>query len=75
MKPVVNELKQEYADRIEFRAVDIDEASNEKISRKYRVLGVPTYVFLDGNEELLFSRLGLRSKDRMVEDLNKLLTP
>jgi thiol-disulfide isomerase/thioredoxin len=75
MKPVVNELKQEYADRIEFRAVDIDEASNEKISRKYRVLGVPTYVFLDGNEELLFSRLGLRSKDRMVEDLDKLLTP
>jgi thiol-disulfide isomerase/thioredoxin len=75
MKPVVNELKREYADRIEFRAVDIDEAVNEKISRKYRVLGVPTYVFLDGNEELLFSRSGLRSKDRMVEDLDKLLTP
>jgi thiol-disulfide isomerase/thioredoxin len=75
MKPVVNELKQEYADRIEFRTVDIDEAANEKISRKYRVLGVPTYVFLDGNEELLFSRSGLRSKDRMVEDLDKLLTP
>jgi thiol-disulfide isomerase/thioredoxin len=75
MKPVVNELEQQYAGRVEFRAIDVDELANEKISRKYRVLGVPTYVFLDGNEELIFSRSGLRSKERMIEDLDKLVTP
>jgi thioredoxin-like negative regulator of GroEL len=75
MKPVVNELEQQYAGRIDFRAIDIDELANEKIGRKYRVSGVPTYVFLDGNEELIFSRSGLRSKERMTEDLDKLLTP
>jgi thiol-disulfide isomerase/thioredoxin len=75
MKPVVNELEQQYENRIEFRAIDIDDVANEEISRKYRVLGVPTYVFLDGNEELIFSRMGLRSKDRMIGDLDTLLQP
>ncbi len=75
MKPVVNGLEQTYGDRIEFRRVDIDDEQSDKISRKYRVSGVPTYVFLDGNEDLIFSRVGGRSEERLTGDFELLLKP
>jgi thiol-disulfide isomerase/thioredoxin len=75
MKPIVNGLEQKYGEQIEFRRVDIDDEQSDKISRKYRVSGVPTYVFLDGNEELIFSRSGGRTEARMASDLELLLQP
>jgi thioredoxin-like negative regulator of GroEL len=75
MEPVVRGLEKQFGGRVEFRRLDIDASENQKFSKKYKVSGVPTYVFLDGNEELLFSRSGERSAEVMEKDLNRILQP
>jgi hypothetical protein len=75
MKPVVNGFEREFGDRVEFRRIDIDDAKNAEIVKKYKVSGVPVYVFLDGAEETLFSHSGPRTPDQLNKDLKKLLQP
>ncbi len=75
MKPVVNRFEREFGDRVEFRRIDIEDPGNAEIVRKYKVSGVPVYVFLDGNGETLFSHYGSRTPDQLKSDLKKLLQP
>jgi thioredoxin-like negative regulator of GroEL len=75
MKPVVNGFEREYGDRVDFRRIDIDDENNAEIVQKYKVSGVPVYVFLDGNEEALFTHSGSRTPDQLKSDLKKLLQP
>ena len=47
MRPVVNGLQEKYGDRVAFAGVDYYDESNRQLSRKYEVLGHPTFVILD----------------------------
>ena len=48
MAPVVEELSEEYADRLVFGKVDIDE--NMPLAQQYRVMSIPTFILYKNGE-------------------------
>lgn len=69
IKPMIEELAEEYAGRIKFIEVDIDTTS---IASKYMVRGVPTMLFIkDGH--VVNTIVGAQTKNRVQLALDTLL--
>ncbi|MBP3228698.1 MAG: thioredoxin [Bacteroidaceae bacterium] len=68
--PIVEELAQEYAGRVEVVAVDVDEC--EELAFKYQVRNIPTILFIkDG--EIVSKQVGAAQKAAFVEKTEALL--
>ncbi len=68
--PVVEELADEYADRISFGKVDVDQ--NPKIASQYGIMSIPSLlIFKDG--KLVSNIVGFRPKDQMKKNLDDVL--
>lgn len=68
--PVLQELAAEYAGRLAFVELDVDE--NPATAAAYGVLGMPTLmVFRDGQP--IASLVGARPKFRLAEELERIL--
>lgn len=74
MKPVVGRLEEEFAGRVEFRALNIDEASTIDAQQKYRFIGQPQFVVLSRAGEILVSRNGVVPFETLKADIEKALT-
>lgn len=65
--PLIEELAQEYEDRITFVKVDVDQ--NAKIASQYRIMSIPTLIlFKDGKP--LFNIVGFRPKAELKQSLD-----
>lgn len=73
MKPVVNRLEQEYEGRVEFRPINIDDASSQTAKDKYRFLGQPQFVLVGGQDTVLSSRNGMQSYEQLKKDIEAAL--
>lgn len=73
MKPVVGRLEEEFAGRVEFRALNIDESSTIDAQQKYRFIGQPQFVVLDRAGEILISRNGIIPFETLKADIEKAL--
>ncbi|MFC1463710.1 MAG: thioredoxin family protein [Candidatus Brachytrichaceae bacterium NZ_4S206] len=73
MKPVVNRLEEEFGDRVEFRALNIDEASSKEAMAKYKFVGQPQFVIVAPNGEVVASRNGMQTYDRLKADIEAAL--
>ncbi len=64
MKPILDELRQEYSGRlqVDFIDVEVDRAA----SREYRIRVIPTQVFLDANGNELFRHEGFFPKEEIL---------
>ena len=62
--PVLEELEQEYGDKIKVVKVNIDKEI--ELAREYRVATIPTMMVFE-NGELRDSVIGYHSKDELVE--------
>lgn len=64
-KPIIEELKKEYAGVVDVIAIDVDQ--DGELAKRYEVKVIPTLVMLDaaGNEVERFT--GLTQKDKLVE--------
>ena len=69
-KPIIEELEKEYADRVQFRVVDVDE--NQALAREYSIHAIPTIAVL-ANGELVSSFVGLTSKEKLQTEIEKYL--
>ena len=68
IKPILEEIAQNYDDRVDVHKVDVDE--NQSLARQYGVRGIPTLLlFSDG--EPRETVVGLRSKSELVELLDR----
>jgi len=71
MKPVIDELEQEMAGKIEIKKIDVD--ADPESSPKYGVMSIPTYIVLkDGREVERF--VGATSKDVIKSKISQYLT-
>lgn len=74
LKPVLDELEEDFADKILIRKfyVSIDEvlANSNEVATKYDVMGFPTISFFK-NGELVESLLGGQSRDSLEEAIQK----
>ena len=70
--PIIDELSEEYKDKVEFAKVNVDEAS--KIASTYSVMSIPTIiVFKDGKP--VEQVIGYRPKKDIQKMLDKALAP
>ena len=75
LKPIYNELKEEYTGKINFLEVN-DENENmfilfEKYSRKFNVRSVPTVIIMDSEENELERIVGLNSEELYRKTIEK----
>ncbi|MDD3042677.1 MAG: thioredoxin [Methanosarcinaceae archaeon] len=69
-KPILEELEKEYADRVEFRIIDVDE--NQELASKYGIHAVPTLIIeKDGTEIKRY--MGVTQKSVLADELNNIL--
>lgn len=72
MAPVIEELSEEYADRVIFGKLDTDE--NPATTERFGIMGIPTLLFLQGGTEV--ERIvGAVSKQEIRNVLDHLLEP
>ncbi len=68
IKPVLEELAEEYEGRVDVRKVDVDE--NQALAQRYGVRGIPTLLlFKDGQAQETI--VGVHSKSEFVELLDR----
>jgi len=60
MEPIFEELKKEFAGRVEFKKVNVDNEPSE--AAKFKVLSVPTFVILNDGQEV-DRKVGALSKE------------
>ena len=73
MKPIVDELRKEYKDQVEFRILDVDKPETEKESRKYGVTAIPLFIFIDKAGNQVDKVVGSMTKSEFKTKLEKLL--
>ena len=70
LSPVVDQLEEEYADRVVIGKVDVDD--NADLTEKFGIRSVPTLLFVvDG--KVVDKAVGAVPKNEIVEKLNSLL--
>ncbi len=69
MKPIITELKKEYKDKANILLLDVDEYPD--LTRKYRIVVIPTQIFFDtlGNET--YRHMGFYPKADILTQLRK----
>jgi thioredoxin 1 len=70
LDPVMDEIAQEYGEKIFVAKCDIEEAP--QIAQKYGVLSVPTVIFLKGGKEV-GRFVGAERKDKIVRQIEERL--
>ncbi len=68
--PVVEELAEEYAGRLSFGKVNVDE--NPKVASKYGIMSIPTLILFKGGKPLS-NMVGFRPKDELKKSLDAAL--
>jgi len=70
LAPILDELAAEYAGRVRFVTVDVD--NNPNTARRYGILSMPTLSVFRGGE-LTSQRVGAHPKTRLREQLDQAL--
>ena len=69
LSPTVDEIADEYADRITVAKCNVDDA--EEIAMQFRIMSIPTLIFLkDG--VVVDKRVGVVSKEEIVSIINSI---
>ena len=70
MYPLIEELAEEYKEKVKFLKVNTPE--NRNIGKKYRVMGLPTIIFLKDTEVIKVMN-GSQSKESLAQALNEII--
>ena len=70
MKQIMAGLKAQYSDQVEFRMVYVDE--ERPLFGQYKIVGIPTQVFLDAEGKEVDRHIGALSKDEVIKKLKAL---
>lgn len=68
--PIVDELAEEYADKVTIGKVDVD--NNDDITSKYGIRNIPTILFIK-NGEVVDKQVGAAQKSALAEKIENLL--
>lgn len=71
LAPVIDELAEEYADRVVIGKYNIDEES--ELSTDFRIMSIPTVLFFKNGEQVRDLRMTGATKEQLKERIEKLL--
>lgn len=70
MEPILKKLEKKYQGRASILILDVDEYRS--LSRKYRVMVIPTQVFFDSNGKEVYRHQGFMSEADIIAKLKEL---
>ncbi len=73
-KPVFNEVKDLYHDKVTFINIDVDDTNGSPISNRFQVRGIPTTAFVRADGSVLKVQVGEISKEELVKISDELLS-
>jgi thiol-disulfide isomerase/thioredoxin len=73
MKPTVGRLEEEFKGKVEFQALNVDEAANDEAKAKYKFVGQPQFVLVGVDGNVITSRSGMQSYETLKADIEKVL--
>lgn len=71
LAPVIDELAQEYADKVVIGKYNVDEES--ELSGQYRIMSIPTILFFKNGEQVRDLRLTGATRDELKARIEKLI--
>lgn len=71
LAPVIDELAEEYADRVVIGKYNVDEESD--LSGQYRIMSIPTVLFFKNGEQVRDLRMTGATKDELRARIEKLI--
>ncbi len=71
LAPVIDELAEEYADRVVIGKYNIEEES--ELSTDYRIMSIPTILFFKNGEQVRDLRMTGATKDELKARIEKLI--
>ncbi len=74
MKPTVGRLEEEFKGKVDFKALNVDEAVNDEAKAKYNFVGQPQFVVVGVDGRVLSSRNGAQSYETLKADIEKALS-
>lgn len=71
MKPIIEELKQEYAGKVKFEKVNVDQQVDK--ANAAGVMSLPTFHLSEG-EKVIKALIGYQSKDQLKKEIDSILS-
>ena len=73
MNPIVDGLGVKYAERVNIVWHDVDDPATQEMALKHQVRAIPTFVLLDGSDQVVGYWLGLQPPEVFEEAFASLL--
>jgi len=73
MAPIMEKLEKKYKNKVEIIRVNVDLSKNRSLVLKYRVVSIPTFVFINSKGEVSNIIIGYREMEVMENEFRKLL--
>jgi thioredoxin 1 len=70
MEKILQAIKARYGSQVDIRLVYIDK--DQDLARRYKVILIPTQVFVDASGKEIFRHMGLFPQDKLVKKLQEL---
>ncbi len=70
MKPILEEVARDYSGKLNVVIVSVDDYRD--LTSEFRIMAIPTQVFLDGNGKEVSRHVGLLAKDDIIVTLAKM---
>ncbi len=70
MAPILDELANEFSDKIKIAKLDVDNPSHQELAMQYRIQGVPNIKLFKGGQ-VVKEFIGFHQKDILKKELEK----
>ncbi|MGQ9706367.1 MAG: thioredoxin family protein [bacterium] len=70
MKPILEELKEEYEGKVEIVIINIDDFPS--LAKSYRIMLIPTQIFFDSDGKEVYRHVGFMSKEEIEKKLDEI---
>jgi thioredoxin 1 len=70
MEKILQAVKERYGSQVDIRLVYVEK--DKDLARRYKVVLIPTQVFVDASGKEVFRHMGLFPQDKLVEKLQEL---
>lgn len=73
MHPIIEEIEQEYKDKIVVDKYNVDEESNQAKVQQYQIMSMPTYL-IEKDGEIVQQLIGAQPKSTITDAIDKALS-
>ncbi len=70
---MVNQAIKDFAGKVDIIPLDVDNQANVNLANKYRVDGIPTYIFLDSKGNMVDQAVGALAQNTLYTKLQAIV--